>query len=137
MIQYIRCAVALMCVCLLTAASGWAGEESTGDWPREIRTRKGTVVMYQPQPEKLDGNMLEGRAAVAVELKDSSESVFGAVWFMARLDTDRAERNALIEDVSITRVRFPAQDEKKSQKLQDWPLSFRINSLPNSLIVFL
>jgi len=76
------------------------------------------VVIYQPQPEKLDGNQLKARAAVAVELKGSSEPVFGAVWFEARLDTDRAERTATVVDVSVTRVRFPEQDEAKSQKLR-------------------
>jgi len=74
--------------------------------------------MYQPQPEKLEGNRLKARGAVAVELKDSTEPVFGAVWFEARLDTDRAERTATIADVSVTRVHFPEQDEQKSRKLR-------------------
>jgi len=74
-------------------------------------------VIYQPQPEKLDGNLLKGRAAVAVELKGSTEPVFGAVWFKARLDTDRTERTATITDMSVTRVRFPTEDKNKSPKL--------------------
>ena len=97
----------LLWACLLTAASGWAKEVPESPWPREIDTPKGTVVIYQPQPEKLNDNLLESRAAVAIELKESKEPVFGAVWFKARLDTDRAERTATIEDVSVTQVRFP------------------------------
>ena len=104
--------------CLLTAASGWAKEVPESPWPREIDTPKGTVVVYQPQPEKFNDNLLEGRAAVAIELKESKEPVFGAVWFKARLDTDRAERTATIEDVSVTQVRFPEQDEEKAKKLK-------------------
>jgi hypothetical protein len=108
----------LLMACLLLSSPSWAEEDSTGGWPREIVIPEGVVVMYQPQPEKLDGNRLEARTAVALELKGSSEPVFGALWFEARLDTDRAERTALIEEVSVTRVRFPEQDEAKSQKLR-------------------
>ena len=103
---------------LLTATSGWAKEIPESPWPREIDTPNGTVVIYQPQPEKFNDNRLEGRAAVAIELKDSKEPVFGAVWFKARLDTDRAERTATVEDVSVTQVRFPEQDEEKAKKLK-------------------
>ncbi|MBW1724152.1 MAG: carbohydrate-binding family V/XII, partial [Deltaproteobacteria bacterium] len=116
--QNIGWMVALLWVCLQLASLGWAQENSTGDWPREIGTPKGTVVIYQPQPEKLDGNQLKGRAAVAVELKESTEPVFGSVWFEARLETDRAERTATIADVTITQVRFPEQDEQKSKELK-------------------
>jgi len=116
--QHIGWAIALLWVCLLTMTSGWAQEDSTDGWPREIETPQGTVVIYQPQPEKLDGNQLKGRAAVAVELKDASEPVFGAVWFEARLETDRAERTATMAEVTITQVRFPEQDEQKNKKLK-------------------
>ncbi len=108
----------LMWVCLQVASLGWAQEDTTGDWPREIGTPKGTIVIYQPQPEKLDGNQLKGRAAVAVELKESTEPVFGSVWFEARLETDRAERTATMADVTISQIRFPEQDEEKSKKLK-------------------
>jgi len=104
--------------CLLLSTPGWAREDTADSWPQEIKVPEGVVVMYQPQPEKLEGNKLEARAAVALELKDSTEPVFGAVWFEARLDTDRAERTATIADVSVTQVRFPEQDEEKAQKLR-------------------
>ena len=110
--------VLFLWACLLAASLGWTQEDSSGDWPREIDTPQGTVVIYQPQPENLDGNQLKGRAAVAVELKESTEPVFGVVWFEARLETDRAERTATIADVMITQVRFPEQDEQKSKKLE-------------------
>ena len=108
----------LMLVCLLAASLGWAQENSSGDWPKGIDTPQGTVVMYQPQPETLDGNLLKGRAAVAVELKESTEPVFGAIWFEARLETDRAKRTSTIADVTITQVRFPEQDEQKRKNLK-------------------
>ena len=117
MIHRIGWMTVLMWVCLQPTLPGWAKEDVVGEWPREVKVSQGVVVIYQPQPEKLEGNRLSGRAAVSVELKGSTEPVFGAVWFEARLDTDRGERTAIIEDVSVTRVRFPEQDEEKAKKL--------------------
>ena len=118
MIKIIKWITLLVCVCLLPLTPAWAEEYLADHWPQEIETPEGVVVIYQPQPDKLDGNHLLGRAAVAVEMKGASEPVFGAVWFDARLDTDRAERTATIEDLKITEVRFPEQDEEKAQKLR-------------------
>jgi len=128
-------------ICLLTTMPVWAQEDSTDGWPREIDTPKGTVVVYQPQPEKLDGNLLKGRAAVAVELKGSTEPVFGAVWFEARLETDRAERTATMTEVTITQVRFPEQDEQKNKNLKallekeapKWQLPISLDRLMTTL----
>lgn len=109
----------LFAIVCLTPINLWAQDGSWGDWPQEISTAQGTVVMYQPQPEQLDGNQLKARAAVAVELKNEKEPVFGAVWFEARLETDRDERSATIADVSVTNVRFPEQHAEKQQGLKD------------------
>jgi hypothetical protein len=103
---------------LQPAGTARAQGDSVGGWPREIDTARAKVVIYQPQPEQLQGNRLDARAAVAIEPKDKSEPVFGAVWFQARLDTDREERTATIADISVTQVRFPDQDEKKAEKLR-------------------
>ncbi len=76
------------------------------------------MIIYQPQPETLDGNKLDGRAAVAIEENGSDGPVFGAVWFTARLETDRTDRTATLVDVSVTRTRFPERDEEKAEKLK-------------------
>lgn len=140
-IQNIGWVVVFCLICFLTTMPVWAEENVDGGWPREIETPQGTVVIYQPQPEKLDGNQLKGRAAVAVELKESTEPVFGAVWFEARLETDRAERTATMADVTITQVRFPEQDEQKSKKLKallekevpKWQLPISLDRLMTTL----
>ena len=64
------------------------------EWPREIVTNKGVIVVYQPQPESLDGNTLKARAAVGIEVQGQQEPVFGVIWFDARLETDRSDRTA-------------------------------------------
>jgi len=82
------------------------------DWPREIVTNRGVVVIYQPQLEKFEGNTLSARAAFGIE-RDNEETVFGAVWFDARLETDREDRFALITDLDVTDVRFPNQTDEQ------------------------
>jgi hypothetical protein len=109
--------MATLCVCLVASMPALAQEETDGSWPREIEAPEGTVVIYQPQPEKLEGDLLSGRTAFAVELKGAKEPVFGALWFEARLETDRANRIATIAAVKVTEVRFPEQDEVKTKKL--------------------
>jgi hypothetical protein len=108
----------LASVCLYSVSPGWTQEEESSGWPREISTPGGIVVLYQPQPDNLDGNQLDGRMAVALEIEGSTEPVFGAVWFQATLETDRDARTATITGVSIKRVRFPEEDEQKAKKLK-------------------
>ena len=70
------------------------------EWPQEIDAAEGTIVVYQPQPERLAGNVLSGRAAVQLEFRDRSEPVFGVMWFTARLDTDRDTDTAFVRDTT-------------------------------------
>ena len=38
---------------------------ATNDWPQEILTKEGKVLVYQPQLESLEGDTLTGRAAIS------------------------------------------------------------------------
>ena len=119
--RYFKKLAALFCIYLLSMTVVWAqesaGDQENGGWPREIKVPEGVAIVYQPQPESLNGNLLKGRAAVSVEIKGAESPVFGAVWFEAQLDTDRAERTAKISKFSVSRVRFPTKDEEKSKRL--------------------
>ena len=81
------------------------------EWPQQIAAREGTIVVYQPQPERMTGNQLSGRAAMSLELKGNAEPIFGAFWFDARIDTDRDAGTALVRDISVTRVGWPDSAE--------------------------
>jgi len=76
-------------------------------WPMEFYAAEASVVMYQPQLEKLEGNLLSARAAVAVTPTGEEEPTFGAVWFDARLETDRAARTAAVLEIEVTDAKFP------------------------------
>jgi len=69
-------------VIFASAAVAVASEE----WPREIETAKGLVVLYQPQVDSLEGDRLSGRAAVSVKPTGQDE-------LMASLEI--AERQSL------------------------------------------
>ncbi|MEH6593785.1 MAG: hypothetical protein V7746_26195 [Halioglobus sp.] len=129
----------------LLFCSAWltAQEAQVNTWPREIAVAQGTIVVYQPQPEKLEGDILTGRAAIAIELTDEEQPIFGAVWFSARMDTDRSERTATLIEVKIDNIRIPIEDESKSKDLvalleaemPKWQLSISMDNLLATLEV--
>ena len=86
------------------------------EWPQEVTAPEGTIVVYQPQPEALEGNRLSGRAAVALEIKGRAEPIFGAMWFSARLDTDRDAGTATVRDLKVTRVGWPESRDADEQR---------------------
>ncbi len=88
-----------------------SGDEEIGlKWPKEI-TKNGTeVVLYQPQLDKLEGNILEGRMALSVKPKGEDE-IFGALWFKARISADYDTRTAILEKLNIIKIHFPDFDD--------------------------
>ncbi|MCI0518559.1 MAG: carbohydrate-binding family V/XII [Woeseiaceae bacterium] len=86
------------------------------DWPQEITADEGTIVVYQPQPERLVGNVLSARAAMAIELKDNSEPIFGVFWFESTIDTDKEGGTVTIRDIKLTNVRWPDSTDATEQR---------------------
>ena len=84
------------------------------DWPQEITAEEGTIVVYQPQPETLEGNVLSGRAAVSLAVKDKDDLVFGAMWFSARLDV--SGDMATVRDFKVTKVTWPDSNDAAEQR---------------------
>jgi len=103
---------------LLYPLTVFSQDEIANAWPKEITIPQGKVIIYQPQSDKLDGSKLYGRAAVAIEEIGSDGPVFGAIWISARLETDRSERTATLDDLIVTRTRFPDLDEDKAERLK-------------------
>ncbi len=103
-------------ITFLLLALAFAGNAQAITWPQELETEKATVVIYQPQPEKLVGNLLTSRAAISLEVKDREEPIFGAMWFTARLDTDTDEGTVRVFDVAVTRVAWPDSTDEGEQQ---------------------
>ena len=75
-------------------------------WPKEIKEKKAKILVYQPQLETFDDNRLTARSAVSVTMKDAAP-VFGAVWFDARIEVDRDDREVKLKETKVTDVKFP------------------------------
>jgi hypothetical protein len=86
------------------------------DWPQEVTADEGTIIVYQPQPESLQGNVLKGRAAMSLELKGKDDPIFGAFWFEAKIDNDSGAGEAVIRDVKVTDVRWPESRDADEQR---------------------
>lgn len=105
----VKTALALM----LTAVSLLA---QAIDWPKEIDIPEGKIVIYQLQPEKFEGNIISGRAAMSLEITNNNTPIFGAFWFSARVDTDTEAGTALVRDLKVTRVSWPdSTDEHEAR----------------------
>ncbi len=90
------------------------------EWPQEIDVEGGKITVYQPQPEKLVGNVLSSRAAFSLELSKLEEPIFGAMWFTARIDTDMDTDIVLVRDLRVEQVVWPeseAAEEKRFSEL--------------------
>ena len=102
----------LKCVAILLILASMIPAAIAEDaWPREIRTAKGIIVIYQPQVEQFSGDQLEARAAVAVTPKKSSTPVFGAAWFKCKVSTDRDTRLVVLKELEVESIRFPEADQ--------------------------
>ena len=84
-------------------------------WPQEVPADGATIVVYQPQPEKLQGDRLTGRAAMALEIDDRDEPVFGAMWFEARIVSDRDAGIVTVREFKVTRVSWPDSKDAGEQ----------------------
>lgn len=91
----------------LPARSQQAPARNPDPWPRPIKLSSATVLMYQPQVERWDGNRLRFRAALAVKPNGGKDELFGVIWGIARTNVDRSARRVTLDDVQLTKTRFP------------------------------
>jgi len=91
------------------------GDELT--WPREFADNGTNVDIYQPQIEKWEGPDFETRSAVAITVAGSNAPVYGVFWMTARADVDKAARIVTLNDIQVTKVRFPSAPESQGEYL--------------------
>lgn len=101
---------------LVTSLSFSSSAEGDLAWPLEIFVDAGVIVIYQPQPDALDGVSLTARAAVGLEMKGLNEPLFLSILFKTTLDTDHQNRTAILRDIVITDVVFPTDTADKSKE---------------------
>ena len=77
-------------------------------WPRQVNLATGTVLMYQPQVEKWEGNQISFRSALAIQPKGTKQESFGVMFATARTQVDKVARTVVFENLQITKSDFPA-----------------------------
>ena len=118
--------------------------QAEGSWPKEIKTAKSDIIIYQPQPDSMKGDHLYARAAISFTTSKITTPVFGAIWSDSRFSTDRETGNCTIYDVKILNVRFPGVDTIDPAKVQrfkkileeesvKWEMGFSLDELKSSL----
>jgi len=111
-----RWLVAFALVCAAASAAIPALALPT-DWPREIKTAKGTMIIYQPQVEDLKNDLLTARAAFSITETGKTEPVFGVFWIDAKIQTDRDTDTATILGAKVTKVRLPGITPEQEKKI--------------------
>ncbi|MEN9684555.1 MAG: hypothetical protein RLZZ28_341 [Bacteroidota bacterium] len=107
--------VLLLCSLFLFTAYGTYLQAQKTSWPKEIPFPKtgGKLIIYQPQPDALEGNKLSGRAAISAKEKGGEDPIFGALFFEATLFTDKARHTATLESIKITNAKITGVDDQE------------------------
>ena len=71
--------------------------------------------MYQPQLEAWEGDKLRAYAALALASKTNQTTKYGVVWFTARTEVDKVNRQVTLDDFQITKVKFPTMETKEAE----------------------
>ena len=128
-------------IALLTLAPRSRAQDTNFDWPREIDSSIGQIVLYEPQSDSLDGDTLTGRCAISLQRPNEKEPVFGALWFSSQVAVDRDEGTVTILNIKVSRVRFPDAETDEIQKFTDavetevpqWELVMSVQQLEDGL----
>ena len=71
--------------------------------------------MYQPQLEAWNGDELRAYAALAVMSTTNKTTKYGVVWFTARTEVDKVNRQVTLDNFQITKVKFPMMKTKEAE----------------------
>lgn len=84
-------------------------------WPRKTTRGDETISMYQPQLEAWERDEIRAYAAIAVMSKTNKKAKYGVVWFTARTEVDKVNRQVTLEEFQIIRVKFPMLETKEAE----------------------
>jgi len=110
-------------------------------WPREFDSSGGSFVIYQPQPERLNGDVLAGRAAFSLQKTGDAHPTFGVLWYSETIEVDRDSSVVTARNFDVTKVRLPGitPDEASRYEAQvesqadGWDLSGSVQELQAGL----
>ncbi len=101
-----RCLTVLLSLALmqLGLSTAFAQQDS---WPRTLVLEDGQVTIYEPRVDKLEGDTLHYRAALAYRENADAEPVFGAGWLDSTISIDNKKRVVRAKNLLLREARFP------------------------------
>ncbi|RJF90452.1 hypothetical protein [Sphingomonas cavernae] len=92
-------------------------------FPRQFEANGLHFWQYPPQYESLSGNLVTGRAAVAVQTGETKDAqgktqpqlAYGTVWLTGRAEIDKEGREATLTGLQVQRVSFPTQSANEAR----------------------
>jgi len=84
-------------------------------WPRKATRADETISMYQPQLEAWKDDELRAYAALSLENETKKTTNYGVLWFTARTEVDKVNRQVKLDNFQITNVKFPTMEAKASE----------------------
>jgi hypothetical protein len=76
-------------------------------WPRQLSGDGYSIYVYPPQVESWDQKKLLARAAVAIQMQNLAEPVYGLIWITARTRVDSAKGVVTLKDLQVAKGIFP------------------------------
>jgi hypothetical protein len=75
-------------------------------WPRQFKLNNAAVLVYQPQVDSWENNILSFRAVVSITPNGSKQEILGVIWATARTQVNRVSRIVVLEDIKLTKSNF-------------------------------
>jgi hypothetical protein len=102
-----------------SAAARAAVAASDSGWPRPVPAKTDTFYIYQPQLDSWSGNNLEAHFALATLPSGLRDTIFGVGTFTARTDVDKANRVVLLQEMTLTGIKFPTAPAREAGFLSE------------------
>jgi len=126
---------------LARLACGTPARAADSAWPRQFDSPSGSFVIYQPQPEDLDRDLLSCRAAFSLQKSANETPIFGVLWFGEQIEIDRDSSTVTGRNFDVTKVRLPGitpAEAGRYEKLVEaearrWDLSGSLDELKAGL----
>jgi hypothetical protein len=111
------------------------------DWPRQFDSSSGSFVIYQPQPQDLNGDVLTGRAAFSLRKSNDTHPTFGVLWYTEQIEIDRDSSTVTARSLEVTKVRLPGITSDEATRYEavveteaaGWDLSGSLDELQAGL----
>src|SRR5262245_22469282 len=82
------------------------GAQPADPWPRQFKLSNATALIYQPQVDSWENNMLNFRAVVSITPNGAKQEILGVIWATARTQVNRVSRIVVLEDIKLTKSNF-------------------------------